>query len=249
MGGRGSSVSGKSNAINWAHRRKNPTTILDKDPIGDENKKMFKDTMKNIVSIYPIEHANEIDIKTVKGALGQAGIGLDVKSLGNGQTQIQGYITLAFDDETFSSEYALEKKITDNFENRWNSSGEINHIIAHELGHILDFQLSIKKNGNISLDEFLTAKVIPDADVNNEINRMVNLYDVNFSRGIAQAVSREMNVDGNKMVSMVSEYARESEMEFFAEAFAKSYLARGKEKEDVFVQAFNKVLKERINKL
>lgn len=251
MGGRGAASSNQK--WNWQDDYKlggDNVQMINKDPIGPENKPMYKDSVKNITSVYPILQVNDIKPVTVKGAAGVAVIGVEARNLDDpNKVEINGYINLGFDDEVFATAASLNDVVTHNHNVNWLSTGEDNHIVIHEAAHMLDYQLSIKKNANISLEEFLAPKEIDRKNLAKEQGKMMDYLSKHkrFSAGFADDLQKEMNQTPEQVLNQVSNYARRNEAEFFAESFTQWYLSSNKDGD--FEKAFEKVLKDRIKKI
>lgn len=255
MGGRGAASS--AGAWNWSNDYDNgqDVELIDKDPIGPENKVMYKDSVKNLSSIYPILEVKNITPVTVVNktprskTLGVAVIGVRPEIISNDKVILTGFIELGFDDKTFATQASLAEEMTRNFESNWNSTGLDNHVVVHEVAHMLDYQLSIKKNANMSLDEFLTPKEVDKRDAVREQNKMMSYFSRNkrFSAGFADELRKEMKQSPDQILGQISEYAQRNEAEFFAEGFTKWYLS--KNKNGHFEKSFEKVLKNRISKI
>ena len=251
MGGRGSASGGASGSWGWSNPSgKGPKiTWYDKDPIGPENKTMYKDTVENITSIFPILQVKDIQPLAIKGAHGVASIGYEnIIDNGDGTVTIQGSLRLGFNSKTFASQESLNNVMKENFDSNFFSTDKDNHIVAHELAHMLDNQLTIKKYFNMSLEEWSSPRIVDKKSAKKEIDIFHNVFENNkkFSSDFPTALQKELKQSPAKIQEQVSIYAKEKEVEFFAEVFAKWYLS---DRKDKFNKAVEKVLKEKINNI
>jgi len=257
MGGRGAhssmEASKKSAKFEWTRERETKKKYSIEYPIGEENKMMYNDTIGNLASIFPILEIKDIVPITVisKTVAGVAMMGV-TSSLDpqTGNTIIEPIMGLAFNKEVFKTKESLEETIKRNFDLKHLAASNTNAIVVHEIAHILDFQLSIKQNLNISLTEFL--KPTSFANATEAESRQGKLRNAiargkRFSDSFPEALRSEMNINASELQNMVSEYSKKSPAEFFAESFAKWYCSSNKNGE--FERAFYKILRERINKL
>lgn len=248
MGGRGAA----SSATKWGWQDSNGNgpkiTWIDKDPIGPENKPMYKDTVKNITSIFPILKVKDIEPLSINGALGVASIGYEKPIIhDDGTATIQGKLKLGFNPKTFATQESLQNVMDSNFKKNWLSTNKDNHIVAHEIAHMLDNQLTIKKHYNMSLDEWTSPRRLDVKAAINEINIFKgNIDNKKFSAGFANELQKELKQSPQEILGQVSKYAQAKESEFFAEVFAKWYLS---DRKGEFNKAVEKVLKRKINNL
>lgn len=250
MGGRGSS----SSQLKWDWKNEanlGDIKLVNKYPIGKENEKMYRDTVKNLTSIFPILDVKDVEPVTIKtkNISGVAIVGIETKYIDEDYVLMTPEIVLGFDDKLFATHNGLSEHIEQQFDLKYLSTNKNNHIVVHELAHMLDYQLSIKRTHNISLNEFLQPKQVNKKDAIKEHDRLMTAFDKKnrFSTHFPKMLQKELGDNPDEIINQVSRYSGEKPAEFFAEAFTKWYLS--KNKNGRFEKAFEKTLFNEVNKL